>query len=561
MRSGTVECLVILRRADGSTARKWLTTGAAPRPPRPLCCFNFCDQMIVIANNEEAAQARYALAQAVLIRAEWQLLLGEEALTTLARDGFEFSVEWGKLIFAWWDDEQAQSWRVTAYEIDEAELRLQATRGLGRATLLLTLRDLERWRAQRPAELSSAERRARYAELLARLIARRVDKVQRAGERTHYARLRLRLDGETALAIGMNEAEAQTDVDGVLAAGLVWLNNFNATRAVKQQARRLWFCLPQGKTQTTLERLTLMSAAHLGARIECFEVAEQRAAMIPVQPAAQGELLNAHPRQVSWPSGAATSERWRARILALAPDLIEARQCPPHAGESFSINGLEFARVMNGEPPRVQFGIAGLRTEAALGREEKLATLSEANFGALEQLVREIVKHRAADAPARLHPFYRLRAEAWLESLLRRDIRALDATLDARFVYSQLPTWRGEDRSVIDLLTINKQGRLVVIEIKAGEDAQLPLQGLDYWLRVAQARLRGELTRRELFAGVELADQAPLLYLVAPRLRFHRTFAVVARCLVSEIEAYRIGLNTDWRAGVRVHTCERVNQC
>jgi hypothetical protein len=516
--------------------------------------------MIAIGNNEEAAQARYALAQAVLASTEWQLLLGEETVGTLARDGFEFSVEWGKLIFAWWNDEQAQSWRVTAYEIDEAELRLQATRGLGRATMLLTLRDVQRWRAgQKPEELSLAERRARYATLLAELIAKRVDKVQRVGGRSHYARLTMRSGGETVLAIGVNEAEMQTDVDGVLAAGLVWLHNFNASRARKQQARRLWFCIPQGRAQTTLERLTLMDVTHLGARIECFEVDEQGAEMTAVQPAAQGELLNAHPREVSWPSRVATSERWRARILALAPDLIEVRQRPQHAGESFSINGLEFARVIGGELPRVQFGVAGLRVEDEPRREEKSATLSEANFGALERLVREIVKHRAADAPDRLHPFYRLRAEAWLEALLRRDIRALDPTLDARFVYSQIPTWRGDERSVIDLLTVNNQGRLVVIEIKAGEDAQLPLQGLDYWLRVEQARLRGELARRELFAGLELADQAPLLYLVAPRLRFHRTFAIVAGCLTPEIEAYQIGLNSDWRAGVRVQTCERVN--
>ena len=32
---------------------------------------------------------------------------------------------------------------------------------------------------------------------------------------------------------------------------------------------------------------------------------------------------------------------------------------------------------------------------------------------------------------------------------------------------------------------------MVVIEIKAAEDPDLPLQGLDYWLRIEQARGRG----------------------------------------------------------------------
>jgi hypothetical protein len=174
--------------------------------------------------------------------------------------------------------------------------------------------------------------------------------------------------------------------------------------------------------------------------------------------------------------------------------------------------------------------------------------------------VREILTYRRADTPDARHPFYRLRTEAWLESLLHRDIRALDVTLDPRFVYSQVPAWIGDERSILDLLTINHEGRLVVIELKAAEDAQLPLQGLDYWLRVEQARVRGEFARRGLFSGVELADAPPLLYLVAPRLRFHRSFNVVANCIAPDIEARRIGLNTNWRAGVKVREVERLRK-
>jgi hypothetical protein len=173
--------------------------------------------------------------------------------------------------------------------------------------------------------------------------------------------------------------------------------------------------------------------------------------------------------------------------------------------------------------------------------------------------VREIVRYRSADCLDRRHPFYLMRAEAWLESLLRRDIGRLDATFDDRFVYSQIPAWRADERSVIDLLTMNYEGRLAVIEIKAAEDPQLPLQGTDYWLRVEQGRLRNEFKKRGMFEGVAIADESPLLYLVAPRLRFHRTFATVASCVSPRIEAYRIGVNTNWRGGVKVHTRERIN--
>jgi hypothetical protein len=376
-----------------------------------------------------------------------------------------------------------------------------------------------------------------------------------------YARAALKR-GETILAIGVCEAESQADIDGMIAAGLVWLANFNEQREAKQQfkqkARRVWFCLPKAHAQTAIERLTLLDTSHLDTRIECFEVDERREEMTPVHLATQDELLNAHPRELKWPETEPPDNPWRERILRLAPNLIEVRQIAER--ESYAIHGLEFARWSGGETPRVMFGVAGLRGE---NEAAELSRLSEANFHRLESLVREIVAYRSASARDRRHPFYRLREEAWLESLLRQNIRTLDATFDDRFVYSQIPAWRGDERSVIDLLTVRyrtgEEPRLAVIEIKASEDPQLPLQGLDYWLRVEQARLRGEFERRGLFPGVLLADQSPLLYLVAPRLRFHRTFAMVARCLSPQIEAYQVGVNANWRAGVRVHTCERVN--
>jgi hypothetical protein len=36
-----------------------------------------------------------------------------------------------------------------------------------------------------------------------------------------------------------------------------------------------------------------------------------------------------------------------------------------------------------------------------------------------------------------------------------------------------------------EVLTVTRQGRPAVVELKADEDIHLPLQGLDYWSRVA----------------------------------------------------------------------------
>lgn len=510
--------------------------------------------MVRITNNDDAIRAKYELERA-LLGGPRQLLAGDELLANLSRDNYELCVEWGKLIFAWWDEERSQNWRVDAYQIENAEVRLEVTRGIGRQKAVLRLRDGE---SRQPDERTLG--RNTYAQSLAAVLKsnypglrllRATTGPDRAGSVPgRFARLSWQLGSEVILALGVSAAESPADVDRIVAAGLIWLSRFNERRDPPLQAKRLWFCLPPRRSTTVVERLALIDLANLGARVECFEVDEENEALAPIRPSTQGELLNAHPRELRWPDGSADQgEEWKERIVNLAPGLIEVRRRPAHDDVLLSINGLGFARLIEGERNEVWFGVAGSIP----------ILLREANFAELGRLVDEIVKYRSAASPDRRHPFYRLREEAWLESMLRREIRSLDASLDDRFVYSQIPAWRSDDRSVIDLLTIDRQRRLVVIEIKTSEDRQLPLQGLDYWLRVEQSRLRGEFEKRGMFAGAEIADNSALLYLVAPQLRFHRTFSIVARCLSPQIEAYRLGVNANWREGVRVHSVERVN--
>ena len=509
--------------------------------------------MIPITDNTSAAQAKYELELALLDNAEWQLRNGDVVLAELrgeARAACEFGVEWGKLIFAWWDENNAQNWRVLSYEITPAEITLRATRSFGRELTTLVLRNVARWRAQ--PDGSDAQRRQAYAQLLGPLLSQHFGKakIHRLADAQRYARWRVQIGQQTTLVIGVSAAERQEEIDGSVAAGLVWLAGFKAG------AQRLCFCVPGERAQTVIERLSLLARQPYGARLECFAIDEGAEQLTAVTLAAQAELLHNHPRELRWPAASSQANTWRARILQLAPDLIEARAHPQLDCESFSVHGLEFARAQQHGLERASFGVAGLPEDFNAPAQ---ASLNEENFAQLEALVHQLIQHRHAQPRDRRHPFYRLRAEAWLESMLRRDIRVLDAGLDDRFVYSQIPAWRADERAVLDLLTVNHLGRLVVIEIKAAEDAQLPLQGLDYWLRVEQARARGEFTQRGLFVGIELAEAPPLLYLVAPRLRFHRSFTTIAQCIAPEIEAYSIGINANWRAGVRVHTRERVN--
>lgn len=516
--------------------------------------------MIPVTGGRAAAEGKYNLESIIYDEGGWHLFAGDKLIAPLDRNNSELSVQWGKLIFAWWDDDHSQNWRVIAYEIDESSIYLQVTRGLARNTTTLTLRNYSIWEKLREFNgLMLPERRKLFLRLLARTLVASFDdlsilRATKGADRSRsvpgkYARLTIRKKGEIILAIGTSSAEIPANIDGVAAAGLIWLAGFNRGKDPKLQARHLWFCLPPENSRTVRERLSLIDAGRLEARIACFEFDERREEIIALSPATQFELFHRNTRQMLWPLEHEDHDHLRRRILSLAPGSIEVRQRTGDEGECYAINGLEFACL--GARETVKFGVAGYSS--------KTGVLDRLNFNALAGLVKEILLYRSVSTPDPDHPYYRLRPEAWLESILRRNIHALDGRLNQACVYSQIPSWRGAQRSVLDLLTINDENRLVVIEIKVTEDPQLPMQGLDYWLCIEQARLLGEFERRGLFPGIEIANRSPILYLVAPQLRFHRTFTELARCLSPQIEAYRIGVNANWRMGVRVHSIERVN--
>ena len=156
------------------------------------------------------------------------------------------------------------------------------------------------------------------------------------------------------------------------------------------------------------------------------------------------------------------------------------------------------------------------------------------------------------DGVDRHHPLHRSSPERWLEASVRRDLGVLDERLDPAVVYSQVPAFAANDRAMIDLLGVSRDGRLVVIELKAEEDMHLPLQGLDYWARVRWHQQRGEFQRFGYFPGRELSPEPPLLLMAAPSLHVHPTTDCLLRHLSPEIEWKLLGLDEHWRRGIRV---------
>jgi hypothetical protein len=226
------------------------------------------------------------------------------------------------------------------------------------------------------------------------------------------------------------------------------------------------------------------------------------------------------------------------QICDLAPEAIDAVVPAGTREVAFRFRGLEFARWQEG-------GVHGPWQEGGLsGRFNDMDAIREA--------VRELDVCRDPHAADRTHPLYRSQAERWLETMILADPSCIDAQLHPQFLYSQVPAFSGGDRGVLDLLGVRRDGRLVVIELKASEDVHLVLQGADYWQRVWHHQQNGELQKYGYFPGIELQARPPLLYLVAPGFQFHPATDTILKYLTPQIEVHRIGLNEGWRAGPKV---------
>jgi hypothetical protein len=159
---------------------------------------------------------------------------------------------------------------------------------------------------------------------------------------------------------------------------------------------------------------------------------------------------------------------------------------------------------------------------------------------------------RNARAIDRGNPIYMRHPEAWLESQVRAHIEMLDAMIYPAPLYGQVPQFAAGERGIIDLLGVDRDGRLAVIEIKADQDIHLPLQALDYWMRVKWHLDRQEFSGRGYFPGIALTNATPRLLLVAPSIEYHPTNETILKYFSDDVPVERLGVGLEWRQEVRV---------
>lgn len=224
---------------------------------------------------------------------------------------------------------------------------------------------------------------------------------------------------------------------------------------------------------------------------------------------------------------------------------------------SFRVHGLEVARRAPGRDGQITFGL-----------ETKRAALAS-HVSEIGELVNFVSQQRNPDANHHGNILFRKNPECWFESQVRARPDILDSSLCPEPIYGQVPAMAGArpvpssdregtpgasyraDRDVLDLLAIGRSGRLTVIELKTTEDIHLPLQGLDYWIRVKWHLDRGDLDG--YFPGMTVArGVAPKLLLVSPALEVHPANEIVIRYFAPEVDVEQTGVGIEWRKELRV---------
>jgi hypothetical protein len=499
-----------------------------------------------LTNSDSIKAAESRIRELIDGHGEWLCARSSQATAMpLLKSECDVRVSHGRLIFSCWGDEGTLVWRVNGWEWTGEKLLLEATRRMGAESALLELIPRASVKAAVAAISATRHERCQHLAQLA-CAALQGAKIERAslsagvrrGQPGAFARITLRHNRERIAVTGRVSEDETGEMDAFLSSALIWFTRAGE-KARAPYIQKLWLVVEAERVEKLTERLALLRE-DLRRVITLYQIDEEWRELTPVRLVELDELLAAQQVRFRRPVSERLSES-ATQVVALAPEAIDVVRA--RHGETLRFHGLAFARVrqvMNRE--HVWFGVEGARRRL----------LDESTHEEWTKLLLDLQEHRRAEPADQHHALYKASPEAWLESLLRRDITRLDPGLIIAPLYAQFRPSHAGGTHLIDLLALRRDGRLVVIELKVAEDATLALQGADYWRRVEAHRRRGHLSQARIFGQAEISDEPPLVYLVAPLLRFHRAFQTIAHAITPQIEMYRFDLNEDWRAGVRV---------
>ncbi len=484
-------------------------------------------------------------------RNEWLLIDSSGRSFALGSSEIEIEIRQNKILLGFLADAGFQTRRVASFEQKTDEILLTLARNFGKETE--KIRFVPRVSAKQfsdSIELARFEKANEIARLVvAETRGAKLLKVALNVENGRLAQIIIEHKNGNQIAV-LSDVSAAASPENLIVAAIFRLARLRKRK--KNPVEILWI-IAEKKRAKNMQNLHALLRNDWRGRIEIFEILREDAKIQTGENAPLNhslkklEILNlddlwrGKPKKNQSPANDSTS-RAALEIVRLAPENIDVVSVGQ--GETLRFSGLPFARVRRvGGKEKVWFGVG-----------KKRQILGEKNLPEFAALVEELKIHRRFDAANKRHEFYRLAPEAWLESVLRRDIKLLDANLILSPVYNQFRA--GRDK--IDLLAARLDGRLVVVELKTFPDREMIFQAADYWRKIEFLRRKGNLQSTKIFGDLKISDEPPLVFLAAPFLSFHRDFDFLAQTVAKEIEIYRFDLNENWRESLKVVRRKRI---
>jgi hypothetical protein len=478
---------------------------------------------------------------------------------------YSVSEQHGRCLLQLWSEERNLMRSVVQVQERANALRLTTRRmGVTKPQMLELVATSDR---RTPTARDSARRS--YQRLLERVLTRdfpgvKVDGLRSAMDLEHsfgpsYVRGRLLMGTAAEAVIGVSAAESSTMIDGVLTLGVLWLDYCRTHSEARRHYSGLKVIVPAGAARTTAERMAWLNSSL--ADFQLFTLDERSEELTAVDHRDTGNVQSRLAHAFSAEAAIERCQEGIARLIDAAPEGMRPHielhaNSPTEIG--LRLHGLEFGRVRLGaaagsfqREQQISFGAGANETPLTVETEKLCRDLLERLF------------HSRHSNGSHTDALFRLQPERWLEARLRTGIVEILPTLRGDLIYSQVPALAAGERGMLDLLALDRDGRLTVIEVKADEDLHLPLQALDYWIRVkalnedrqplaGAGRPLSAFERQGYFPGAELAPLPPRLLLAAPALRIHPANETVLRALSPQVDWELIALGEHWRRELNV---------
>lgn len=492
-------------------------------------------------------QNHQELSKALQAHNEWLLIHQNGKTFALQSNETELELLTDKILFGFLEDDGYRTLRLVGFSFEDEKLTLTLVGKFGANEQKIVL--IPRVKAElldQEIEHSRLQRANKIAQLIASESANlKLVRVELNRENGRFAEIVLENRTGVQIAV-LSDVSDSLSPEILLTSAILALSKLE--RRKKKPINEIWIV----GERRIVQRLRKIHACLKGFwknRIILKEIATKKA---KEQSKYESKMLDVKPLQING--------LWRFKpkkiILKTAPEpstmcLEISKLSPDKIDHIFSANG-ETLRYL---------GMPFLRVREMLGEEktwfgtdQNRRTLNDASYEDFYKMFKDIERYRSFDSPNRQHIFYQSSPEAWLESVLRRNIKLLDPNLILSPIYNQFRT----SRDKIDLLALRKDGRLVIIELKVAADREMIFQAVDYWRKIELQRKKGILNDARLFGDKEIANEPAVCYLVAPTLSFHKSFKFLAKTISTEIELIRFDLAENWREEVKVLERRRV---